>query len=254
MVPVVDDYHGTLVADPYRWLEDGASSQIMGPGFGENAIAWIEMGGIVAVPSLRGGGEFGRTWYEAGTLARKQNTFDDFIAAADYLVAERYTSAAKLAISGASNGGLLVASAMTQRPDLFAVAIAEVPMTDALRYDRGRHTPQSGSPKNPEHFPFLYAYSPVHRVAPGTCYPATLITTALNDDRAPAWQAMKFAAALQAAQSCAGRSCCARPRLRRGGRRCARVRGATVRDDDARGQGQMTRGQGPLAAATSSRS
>ena len=91
---------------------------------------------------------------------------------------------------------------MTQRPDLFAVAIAEVPMTDALRYDRGRHAPQFGSPTNPEHFPFLHAYSPVHRVTPGTCSPATLITTALNDDRAPAWQAMKFAAALQAAQSC----------------------------------------------------
>ena len=180
----------------------GASSQVMGPSFGENAIAWLELGGIFAVPALRGGGEFGRTWYEAGTLARKQNTFDDFIAAAEYLVAERYTSAAKLAISGASNGGLLVAATMTQRPDLFAVAIAEVPMTDALRYDRGRHTPQFGSPKNPEHFPFLHAYSPVHRVRPGTCYPATLITTALNDDRAPAWQAMKFAAALQAAQSC----------------------------------------------------
>lgn len=92
---------------------------------------------------------------------------------------------------------------MTQRPGLFAVAIAEVPLTDALRYDRGRHTPQFGSPRNPEHFPFLYAYSPVHRVAPGTCYPATLITAALNDDRAPAWQVLKLAAALQSAQSCA---------------------------------------------------
>lgn len=157
---------------------------------------------VLAIPSLRGGGEFGRTWYEAATLQRKQTTFDDFIAAAGYLIREGYTSPEKLAIQGASNGGLLVAAVINQRPDLFRVAVAEVPQTDALRYDRGRHNTQFGDPKNPAHFPFLYAYSPQHNVKPGTCYPSTLITTALNDDRAPAWMAMKYAAALQAAQSC----------------------------------------------------
>ena len=193
----LDGSHPTLL---YGY---GASGTVKSPIYSEEILAWLELGGIYAAPSLRGGGEFGRAWYEAAILERKQRTFDDFIAAAEWLIAEGYTSPAKLAIQGASNGGLLVAATMTQRPDLFAVAIAEVPLTDNLRYDRGRHRAQFGFAADPAQFPFLYAYSPLHRVKPGTCYPATLITTALNDDRAPAWHAMKFAAAVQAAQSCA---------------------------------------------------
>jgi len=181
----------------------GASGSVMSPAYTEELLAWIEAGGVFAVPSLRGGGEFGRSWYEAAILDRKQTTIDDFIAAAEYLIAQRYTSSAKLAIQGASNGGQLVAATLAQRPDLFAAAIAEVPLTDNLRYDRGRHRAQFGSAADSAQFPFLFAYSPLHRVKAGTCYPATLITTAMNDDRAPAWHALKLTAALQAAQSCA---------------------------------------------------
>lgn len=180
----------------------GASGTSMLPSYAENVAVWVEMGGVFAMPNLRGGGELGRDWYEAATLERKQNTFDDFIAAAEFLIAAKYTSPDKIAINGASNGGQLVAAAMTQRPDLFAAAIVEVPLTDVIHWDRGRHRAQFGWSGNPLQFPFLYAYSPLHRVKAGTCYPATLITTSMNDNRAPAWHAFKFAAALQAAQSC----------------------------------------------------
>ncbi len=180
----------------------GASSQMTLPHFSEWAVLSLELGMVLAVPALRGGGEFGRAWYEAATLEKKQTTFDDFIAAAEYLIGEGYTSPGRLAIQGASNGGLLVTAVINQRPELFRVAIAEVPGTDALRYDRGRHITQFGNATNPAHFPFLYAYSPQHNIKAGTCYPSTLITTALNDDRAPAWMALKYTAALQAAQSC----------------------------------------------------
>jgi prolyl oligopeptidase len=180
----------------------GASGQSTRIEFAEHTLAALDLGMIVAMPALRGGGEFGRAWYDAAILERKQTTFDDFIAAAEYLIKERYTSPSMLAIEGASNGGLLITAVITQRPDLFRVAVAGVPMADAIRYDRGRHRPQFGWASNPAHFPFLYAYSPQHRIKPGTCYPATLIATALNDDRAPAWMALKFTATLQAAQSC----------------------------------------------------
>ncbi len=180
----------------------GASSQLTLPFFDAWAVASLELGFVIAIPALRGGGEFGREWYEAGTLARKQTTFDDFIAAAEYLIRERYTSADKLAIVGSSNGGLLVTAVINQRPELFRVAVADVPQTDNVRYDRGRHNTQFGTPQNPAQFPFLLAYSPLHNVKSGTCYPSTLITTALNDDRAPAWMALKHTATLQAAQSC----------------------------------------------------
>ena len=172
-VDVVDVYHGMKVPDPYRWLEELDSAE-----------------------------EFGRTWYEAAILERKQTTFDDYIAAAEYLISEKYTSPERLAIVGSSNGGLLVTTVINQRPELFRVAVADVPQTDNLRYDRGRHNTQFGTPKNPAHLPFLFAYSPVHNVKPGTCYPSTLITTALNDERAAAWMALKHTATLQAAQSC----------------------------------------------------
>lgn len=180
----------------------GASGTSMLPMLAPDALAWLELGGVYAMPSLRGGGEFGRSWYTSAILDKKQNTFDDFIAAAEFLVAERYTSPSRLAIKGESNGGLLVAAAMTQRPDLFAVAVAGVPQTDNLRYDRGRHRAQFGTAHDSTQFPFLFAYSPLHRVRKGTCYPATLINTALNDDRSAPWSAMKFTASLQAAQSC----------------------------------------------------
>ena len=193
---MLDGSHPTIVPGY------GASSQLSLPISGEWAVAALELGLVIAMPALRGGGEFGRGWYEAGTLERKQTTFDDYIAAAEYLIREKYTSPEKLAIVGASNGGLLVTAVINQRPDLFRVAVAGVPMTDNLRYDRGRHITQFGTPTNPAHFPFLYAYSPLHNVKRGTCYPSTLLTTALNDDRAPAWMALKHTATLQSAQSC----------------------------------------------------
>lgn len=187
---------------PVLMVGYGASGSVMLPEFVEDVLAWLEAGGIFAVPSLRGGGEFGREWYEAAILDRKQTTIDDFIAAAEWLIERGYTKPERLAIRGASNGGLLVSAAITQRPDLFGAAIAEVPITDNLRYDRGRHRGQFGHVSDSAQFEVLYSYSPLHRVAKGTCYPATLITTALNDDRVPAWHAFKFAAALQAAQRC----------------------------------------------------
>lgn len=192
----MDGSHPTVLAGY------GASHQYMLPGYGEGLIAWVELGGIIALPSLRGGGEFGRTWYEAAILDRKQTTIDDFVAAAEWLIAEGFTSPARLGITGASNGGLLVAATMAQRPELFAAAIAEVPNVDGLRIDRGRHRAQFGDPHDPAQFPFMLAYAPLQRIRPGTCYPATLVTSALNDERAPAWEAFKLAATLQAAQSC----------------------------------------------------
>ena len=181
----------------------GASGQSMSPEYPPHFVAWLERGGVFAAPALRGGGEFGREWYEAATLARKQTSFDDFIAAAEWLIAEGYTSPARLAIRGVSNGGLLVSAVLAQRPELFAAAVAEVPKLDVLRVDYGRHRAQFGWAGDPAQFPFLLGYAPLQRIRAGTCYPATLITTALNDDRAPAWEAMKLAATLQAAQGCA---------------------------------------------------
>ncbi len=180
----------------------GASSSIELPNFGVGAIALLELGFVLAAPSLRGGGEFGRPWYEAAILGRKQTTFDDFIAAAEFLIREQYTTADRLAILGGSNGGLLVTSVINQRPELFRVAIANVPPTDLLRFDPGAHSAQYGSPHNPAHLPFLRGSSSLHYVRPGACYPSTLITTAFNDQVVPAWNAFKLAAALQAAQSC----------------------------------------------------
>jgi prolyl oligopeptidase len=180
----------------------GASASIELPYFGPPAIALLEQGFVLAAPSLRGGGEFGRAWYEAATLGQKQTTFDDFIAAAEYLVRERYTAPDRLAITGSSNGGLLVTSVIARRPDLFRVAVAQVPPTDLLRFDPGTHRAQYGSPENPAHVPFLLASSSLHQVRSRACHPSTLITTAFDDDVVPAWNAFKFAAALQAAQSC----------------------------------------------------
>jgi len=170
-------------------------------------IAWLESGGLYAVANLRGGGEYGRGWHEAGTLARKQNVFDDFIAAAEYLIREKYTTRAHLAIHGRSNGGLLVAATLIQRPELFGAAIPEVGVLDMLRYHTASANARQwstdyGLSENPADFRAQIRYSPVQNVRPGTCYPPTLITTADHDNRVVPWHSYKFAAAMQAAQSC----------------------------------------------------
>ena len=178
------------------------------PVFRPSVLVWLEMGGIYAEANLRGGGEYGEEWHQAGTLTRKQNVFDDFIAAAEYLIRERYTRTGKLGIHGRSNGGLLVGAALTQRPDLFGAALPAVGVLDMLRYHTASANARQwssdyGLSENPEHFKAQYAYSPYHNVKKGTCYPPTLITTADRDDRVVPWHSYKFAAALQEAQGCA---------------------------------------------------
>jgi prolyl oligopeptidase len=174
------------------------------PFFAVSTLLWLEQGGIFAVANLRGGSEYGEAWHQAGMLANKPQVFDDFIAAAEWLIRERYTSSARLAIMGRSNGGLLVAACLLQRPDLFGAVVCGVPVTDMLRYHRftaGRFwVPEYGNAEtDPEHFRFLYAYSPLHNVRRGVRYPPTLITTGDTDDRVVPSHALKFAAALQAA-------------------------------------------------------
>jgi prolyl oligopeptidase len=167
------------------------------------ALIWAESGGILADVSLRGGGEFGEDWHRAGMLGRKQTVFDDFIAAAEYLIAKNYTSASKLAIDGSSNGGLLVGAAMTQRPDLFQAVVCGYPLLDMLRYQKflkGSYwVPEYGSAENLDQFKYLYAYSPYHRVAAGTKYPSALFVTGDGDTRVAPLHARKMAALLQAA-------------------------------------------------------
>jgi prolyl oligopeptidase len=183
----------------------GFSISLM-PGYRPDVPAWLDLGGIWITANLRGGAEYGESWHAAGMLEKKQNVFDDFIAIAEYLIAERYTSPAKLGIMGGSNGGLLVGAVMEQRPDLFAVALPAVGVMDMLRYDHftgGRAwVTEYGSAQNAAQFAVLQKYSPLHNLQPGTCYPATLVTTADHDDRVVPSHSFKFAAALQAAQGC----------------------------------------------------
>lgn len=173
------------------------------PSFSVTQVVWMELGGAIAIPNLRGGGEYGEEWHEAGTKLNKQNVFDDFIAAAEWLIENQYTRREKLAIAGGSNGGLLVGACMTQRPDLFGAALPAVGVMDMLRFHKftigWAWCSDYGSPDDPEEFEALYAYSPLHNLKPSTAYPATLITTADHDDRVVPAHSFKFAAALQGA-------------------------------------------------------
>ncbi|MEG3898261.1 MULTISPECIES: prolyl oligopeptidase family serine peptidase [unclassified Microcoleus] len=171
------------------------------PSFSISNVVWLEMGGVYAIACLRGGGEYGESWHQAGTKLNKQNVFDDFISAAEWLIEHKYTKPAKLAIAGGSNGGLLVGACMTQRPELFGAALPAVGVMDMLRFHKftigWAWTSEYGSPENSEEFATIHGYSPLHNLKPGTAYPATMITTADHDDRVVPAHSFKFASALQ---------------------------------------------------------
>ena len=175
------------------------------PGFSVARLPWLEMGGVLAVANIRGGAEYGKTWWANGARLKKQNTFDDFIAAAEWLIANKYTSNKKLAIQGGSNGGLLVGAVLNQRPDLFGAALPAVGVMDMVRFTKftvgAAWKSDYGDPDDAADFKVLYAYSPLHNIKPGTKYPATLVTTADTDDRVFPAHSFKYAAALQAAQA-----------------------------------------------------
>ena len=183
----------------------GGFNIAMTPAFHPTSIVWMEMGGIYAYANLRGGGEYGKDWHEAGMKHNKQNVFDDFIAAGEWLIAQGYTSTPKLAIHGRSNGGLLTGACLTQRPDLFGAVIVGVGVLDMLRFHKftigWAWVSDYGSPDDPADFQALRAYSPYHNIQPGAAYPPTLVTTGDHDDRVFPAHSFKFAAALQAAQS-----------------------------------------------------
>lgn len=194
-------------ANPTMLYGYGGFNVSLTPAFSISNIVFMENGGVYAVPNLRGGGEYGDEWHKAGTQMKKQNVFDDFIAAAEYLINKGYTSVDNLAISGGSNGGLLVGAAMTQRPDLFRVAFPAVGVMDMLRYHKftagaGWAYDYGTADDSPDMFKYLWRYSPVHNVKKGECYPATLVTTADHDDRVVPAHSFKYAAQLQENQGC----------------------------------------------------
>jgi prolyl oligopeptidase len=182
----------------------GGFSVSMTPFFSVSNLVWMEMGGVYAMPNLRGGGEYGEDWHLAGTKLKKQNVFDDYIAAAEWLIANKYTSTPKLAISGGSNGGLLIGAVLNQRPDLYGAALPAVGVMDMLRFQKFTigwgWVSDYGSSDNAEQFKALYAYSPLHNIKPGANYPATMVTTADHDDRVVPAHSFKYTATLQAAQ------------------------------------------------------
>lgn len=207
-VPVFVTARKGLVLDGSNpvWLYAyGGFNISLTPFFSPTQLAWLEMGGVSAVAVLRGGGEYGAAWHEAGMFDHKQNVFDDFIAAAQCLTTQRYTVPSRLAIQGESNGGLLIGAMLTQRPDLFGVALPGVGVMDMLRYQKftigSAWATEYGSSADSAQFQYLIKYSPVHNVRPGTAFPATLVMTADHDDRVVPGHSFKFAAALQAAQS-----------------------------------------------------
>jgi prolyl oligopeptidase len=175
------------------------------PGFSVARLPWLEMGGVYAVACIRGGAEYGKAWWKGGSRLNNQNVFDDFIGAAEYLIAEKYTSNKKLAMQGGSNGGLLVGAVLNQRPDLFAAALPAVGVMDMVRFTEftvgAAWKSDYGDPKNAEDFKALYAYSPLHNIKPGTKYPATLVTTADHDDRVFPAHSFKYTATMQEAQA-----------------------------------------------------
>ncbi len=189
-------------ANPTLLYAYGGFNVSQTPSFSATLFPWFEAGGVYALAGLRGGGEYGDAWHEAGMLEKKQNVYDDFIAAAEWLIAQKYTKPEKLAVSGGSNGGLLTGAVLTQRPELFGAVISAVPLLDMLRYQSflmARYwIPEYGTAENPEHFGFLKAYSPYHNVKKGTKYPAVLLTAGENDSRVHPLHARKMAALLQA--------------------------------------------------------
>src|SRR5262249_439716 len=184
------------------WAYGGFNINIT-PTFSASRFLFLEQGGLIAIPNLRGGGEYGEDWHRAGMLGKKQNVFDDFIAAGEWLIEQKYTARDHLVIQGGSNGGLLMGAALTQRPDLFRAVVCQVPLLDMVRYHKfliaRLWIPEYGSADDAKQFKWLYAYSPYHRVKSGTAYPAVLLATAESDSRVDALHARKMAAALQAA-------------------------------------------------------
>ena len=208
MIPMFLVHKKGLVLDgtnPTLLYGYGGFGSSLGPSFTRNRFLWLEHGGVYAQAGIRGGGEYGEEWHRAGMLENKQNSFDDFIAAAEWLIARNYTSPEKLVIKGGSNGGLLVGAVTMQRPELFRAVICGAPYLDMLRFhlaNFGRlHMTEYGNPEDPNDFQYLYAYSPYHNVRPGTAYPAMLFTASDTDTRVHYMHTLKTVARLQAATS-----------------------------------------------------